>query len=163
MNYHNITHNDMLNGDGIRVVLWVSGCNHGCKNCQNPQTWDYRSGIVFDDYAFKEVLDQLSKDYVSGLTLSGGDPLYPGNRDDVYSIVQAVKQLFPTKTIWLYTGYSYEEVKDLNIMHFVDVLVDGPFIEAQKDLALKWRGSSNQRVIDVQKSMKENNVVLYCD
>lgn len=75
MNYHNITHNDMLNGDGIRVVLWVSGCNHGCKNCQNPQTWDYRSGIVFDDYAFKEVLDQLSKDYVSGLTLSGGDPL----------------------------------------------------------------------------------------
>lgn len=163
MNYHNITHNDMLNGDGIRVVLWVSGCNHGCKNCQNPQTWDERSGIVFDDYAFKEVLDQLSKDYVSGLTLSGGDPLYPGNRDDVYFIVQAVKQLFPTKTIWLYTGYSYEEVKDLNIMHFVDVLVDGPFIEAQKDLALKWRGSSNQRVIDVQKSMKENNVVLYCD
>lgn len=163
MNYHNITHNDMLNGDGIRVVLWVSGCNHGCKNCQNPQTWDERNGIVFDDYAFKEVLDQLSKDYVSGLTLSGGDPLYPGNRDDVYFIVQSVKQLFPTKTIWLYTGYSYEEVKDLNIMHFVDVLVDGPFIEAQKDLALKWRGSSNQRVIDVQKSMKENNVVLYCD
>lgn len=163
MNFHKISENDIANGLGVGVVLWISGCNHQCAGCHNNNTWDPESGEMFDDNAFKRLISSLDKEYISRLTLSGGDPLYPGNRDDVYFIVQAVKQLFPTKTIWLYTGYSYEEVKDLNIMHFVDVLVDGPFIEAQKDLALKWRGSSNQRVIDVQKSMKENNVVLYCD
>lgn len=163
MNFHKISENDIANGLGVGVVLWISGCNHQCVGCHNNNTWNPESGEMFDDNAFKRLISSLAKEYISRLTLSGGDPLYPGNRNDVYFIVQSVKQLFPTKTIWLYTGYSYEEVKDLNIMHFVDVLVDGPFIEAQKDLALKWRGSSNQRVIDVQKSMKENNVVLYCD
>ena len=149
----------MLNGDGLRTVLWVSGCENYCKDCQNPQTWDANSGILFDENSEQELFDNLDHDYISGITFSGGDPLYPANRAAVTDIARKVKEKFPDKTIWLYTGYLFEEIKDLPIIQYRDVIVDGKFIVVQKDLTLPWRGSVNQRVIDVQKSLKEDKVI----
>jgi len=163
MNYHNITKDDMLNGDGLRVVLWVSGCNHHCKNCQNPQTWNKDSGIPFDLDTIFEICNQLDKSYISGITFSGGDPLFPDNREIVCTISALIKDCYPTKTQWLYTGYKWEEIKDLPIMKYLDVVIDGQYEDDKRDIALKWRGSSNQRVIDVQESLKQNKVVLWCD
>ena len=150
MNYHNITKDDMLNGDGLRVVLWVSGCSHGCKGCHNRITWDPNGGLPFDAAAKQEIFDELDKPYVSGLTLSGGDPLFPGNRDTITALVQEIKEKYPAKTIWLYTGYEWEEIKTLPLIPYVDIIVDGKFIESLKDNKLHWRGSSNQRLIDVK-------------
>lgn len=146
INYHNITTDDMLNGDGLRTVLWVSGCENFCIGCQNPQTWDVNSGILFDKVAEKELFDNLNHDYISGITFSGGDPLFLANRETVTEIACKIKTQFLQKTIWLYTGYLFEEIKDLPIMQYVDVVVDGKFIIEQKDISLPWRGSSNQRV-----------------
>lgn len=160
MNYHNITKVDMLNGDGLRVVLWLAGCNHMCKDCQNPETWDECGGIPFDNYAKEELFEELGKDYVSGITFSGGDPLFPKNRDEVLSLLQEIDKKFPNKTIWMYTGYTFEQVKDLEHLKYVDVLVDGPFIPALKELGLKWKGSSNQRVILAKKSIKEGKLIV---
>lgn len=162
MNYHNITTEDMLNGDGLRTVLWVSGCSHHCPFCQNPETHDPCSGIEFDNDAYKELIEDLSKNYISGLTLSGGDPLYEGNRETLTELVKDIKEQFPKKTIWCYTGFDYEEVKDLEIMQYIDVLVDGKFIEALKDNNLHWKGSSNQRVIDIKKTREIGNICLHC-
>ena len=162
MNYHNITTEDMLNGDGLRTVLWVSGCSHHCPFCQNPETHDPCSGIEFDNDAYKELVEDLSKNYISGLTLSGGDPLYEGNRETLTELVKDIKEQFPKKTIWCYTGFDYEEVKDLEIMQYIDVLVDGKFIEALKDNNLHWKGSSNQRVIDIKKTREIGNICLHC-
>ena len=161
MNYHGIETDSMLNGDGLRVVLWVSGCNHHCFNCQNPQTWDEDSGILFDDSAEKELFEALNKSYIAGITFSGGDPLYPKNREEVTRLAKKLKALYHNKTTWLYTGYLYEEVKELEIMQYIDVLVDGEFIEALKDNTLYWKGSSNQRVIDVKKTRELNQIVLH--
>lgn len=163
MNYHNITKDDMLNGDGLRVVLWVSGCNHHCKNCQNPQTWNKDSGIPFDLDTIFEICNQLDKPYISGITFSGGDPLLPDNREIIQAISTLVKFYYPTKTQWLYTGYKWEEVKDLEIIKYLDVIVDGKYVDSQRDVTLAWRGSSNQRVIDAQKSLADNTVRLYCE
>lgn len=162
MNYHNITTEDMLNGDGLRTVLWVSGCSHHCPFCQNPETHDPCSGIEFDNDAYKELVEDLGKNYISGLTLSGGDPLYEGNRETLTELVKDIKEQFPKKTIWCYTGFDYEEVKDLEIMQYIDVLVDGKFIEALKDNNLCWKGSSNQRVIDIKKTREIGNICLHC-
>ena len=150
MNYHNITKDDMLNGDGLRVVLWVSGCAHGCKGCHNPITWDPKSGLPFDEAAKQEIFTELKKDYISGLTLSGGDPLFPGNRSTIEQLVKEVKENFPNKTIWLYTGYDWEAISNLPLIQYIDIVIDGKFIESLKDAKLHWRGSSNQRVIDVK-------------
>ncbi|MBS6818391.1 MAG: anaerobic ribonucleoside-triphosphate reductase activating protein [Ruminococcus bicirculans] len=163
MNYHNITKDDMLNGDGLRTVLWVSGCNHHCKNCQNPQTWNRDSGIPFDFDTIFEICNQLDKSYISGITFSGGDPLFPDNREIVCTISALIKDCYPTKTQWIYTGYKWEEIKDLPIMECIDVVVDGQYEDDKRDITLKWRGSSNQRVIDVQESLKQNKVILWCD
>ncbi len=163
MRYHNITKDDMLNGDGLRVVLWVAGCDHGCKECQNPVTWDPDGGLAFDLEAKEELFEILSRDYISGITFSGGDPLYKGNRQDITELAEEIKAKFPLKTIWLYTGYSYEEVKDLPVMEYIDVLVDGEFEIAKKDIQAKWRGSINQRVIDVRKTRELGQIVLFCD
>lgn len=160
MRYHNITKDDMLNGDGLRVVLWLSGCEHKCPNCQNPVTWDINEGAEFDNDAKQEIFDELKKSYVAGVTLSGGDPLHKKNRQDVGVLVEELSKKFPDKTIWLYTGYEWQEVKDLPFMKYVDILVDGPFIEAQKDVRIPWRGSSNQKVIDVKKSLEIGKTVL---
>lgn len=163
MNYHNITKDDMKNGDGLRVVLWVAGCEHHCKNCQNPITWDPNDGLFFDTFAVLEILSQLEKDYIEGITFSGGDPLYLANRSEITLFCRAIKEGHLDKTIWLYTGYLYEDISDLPVMKYIDVLVDGPFVEQLKDNNLKWRGSSNQRVINVPESRKTGNIVLWCD
>ena len=165
MRYHNITKDDMLNGDGLRVVLWVAGCSHCCKDCQNPITWDPNGGIPFDEAAKQEIFDQLDKPYISGITFSGGDPLHAANRYDVRNLMTEIKEKFPDKTIWLYTGDLWENIMHYAIMQYVDVLVDGEFEIDKKDNKLLWKGSSNQRVIDVQKSLKltdPSNPVLHC-
>lgn len=161
MRYHNITHDDMLNGDGLRVVLWVAGCSHRCKDCQNPITWDPNGGIEFGQKEIEEIFDYMSKDYISGITYSGGDPLYIDNREDITNLAKVLRDRFPNKTQWLYTGYWYDDVKDLEIMKYIDVIVDGPFIDTLKDNTLHWKGSSNQRVIDVQKSRELSTIVLH--
>ena len=150
-----------LNGDGIRTVLWVSGCNHKCKGCQNPITWDENYGVEFDESATKELFNNLNKPHISGVTFSGGDPLFPGNRNTITQLAKQIKSIYPNKTIWLYTGYLWEEIKDLEVVKYLDVIVDGEFIEEQLDVKLHWKGSTNQRVIDVQDSIKLGKVVLH--
>ena len=147
MNYLNISKDDLLNGDGIRVVLWVAGCNHQCKGCQNPETWNERNGILFTEETANIILKELSKPYITGLTLSGGDPLFPNNRETLTNLCKEVKEKFPSKDIWCWTGYLYQEVKSLPIMRYIDVLIDGPYIEELRDITLEWRGSSNQKII----------------
>lgn len=161
MRYHDITKCDMKNGDGLRTVLWVAGCSHKCPGCHNPITWDPNDGIAFDQAAKEEIFEELSKEYVSGITLSGGDPLFPGNRDAVAELIGEIKARFPEKTIWLYTGYLWEDVKDLPGISQVDVLVDGPYVEALRDTTLHWKGSSNQRVIDVPSTLRAGQVILW--
>lgn len=170
----------MLNGDGLRVVLWLSGCSHNCYKCQNPQTHDPNSGILFDEKAEKELFRELSKDYISGLTLTGGDPLYENNLDGVLNLVNRFRLLLPDKTIWLYSGYKfsdifrgspsylstkgYNNVKRRRIIEQCDVMIDGRYIDSQRNIKnLKWRGSNNQRVINVKETLKQGEVVLYCE
>ncbi len=148
----------MLNGDGLRVVLWVAGCDHYCKECQNPVTWNPNDGVRFDGAAMNEIIEKLEKPYISGLTLSGGDPLYKGNRDEVLRIAKHIKELFPNKTIWLYTGYLWEDVCNLEIIQYLDVLVDGEFKIGLKDNNYHWAGSRNQRVIDVKKTLEKGYI-----
>ena len=193
MNYHNITYPDMLNGDGLRVVLWLSGCSHHCKGCQNPQTWDINSGIPFDKEAKEELFRELNNDYISGITFSGGDPLHENNLDEVLQLVIEIRSKFPNKTIWIYSGFEWEElIKNLprlhmldyllleehenksrfsdeeykawqrfNILKHVDVLVDGKYVDELRDISYHWAGSINQRVIDVQKSLKKGEIILW--
>ena len=180
MNYHNITYPDMNNGDGLRVVLWLSGCSHHCYNCQNPQTWDVNSGIPFDEYAKEELFRELNKDYISGLTLSGGDPLHEANLDGVLDLVNEIRLLCPNKSIWIYSGYRWEDIMKYEygakyidnfntdalrqcIVSKCDVLVDGRYIDSQRNPSKKWAGSDNQRVIDIRKSLEQNKITLYCD
>lgn len=161
MNYHNITVDDMLNGDGLRAVLWVSGCDHHCRNCQNPQTWPVDSGIPFDEAAKAELFEAIGRDYMSGVTFSGGDPLLPANRETVGSLIGEIRERFPKKTIWLYTGSLFEEIRFLPFLPLIDVIVDGPYIEALRDTKLHWKGSKNQRVIDVKRTLSSGHVVLW--
>lgn len=163
MNYHNITKDDMLNGDGLRVVLWVAGCSHYCSECQNPVTWDPNGGIPFDQAAREEVFAELSKDYISGITFSGGDPLYSSNEQEITRLSRQIRERFPSKTIWLYTGYTWDEIKDREIIPYLDVLVDGRYVKEQRDTLLHWRGSTNQRVIDVKKTLEQGGIVLHCE
>lgn len=160
MRYHDITKDDMKNGDGLRVVLWVAGCSHHCPGCQNPVTWDPEDGLPFDRAAEEEIFGQLEQDYISGLTLSGGDPLYEGNREAVTELARKVKSRYPQKTIWLYTGYRWEEIRDLEVIRDIDVVVDGRYIQEERDITLEWRGSANQRVIDVPKTRELGQIVL---
>ena len=162
MRYHNITKDDMLNGDGLRVVLWVSGCSHCCEDCQNPLTWDPNGGLPFDEAAKEEVFAELEKNYISGITLSGGDPLYPGNRMDIRNLVKEIREKYPKKTIWMYTGYDWEYVKTREVARWIDVLVDGPYKKDLRDTQLHWRGSSNQHVIEVPESLASGKMVLHC-
>ena len=204
MNYHNITYPDMNNGEGLRVVLWLSGCSHKCKGCQNPQTWNANSGIPFDESAKEELFKELDKDYISGLTLSGGDPLFESNLDGVLELVAEVNKQYnsaqyivgddknnhnilnanankirpssPQKSIWLYTGFIWEEIRKGNmedglkygewtkrakIIAECDVLVDGQYIDSQRDITLPYRGSNNQRLIDIQQSLQKGEIVLW--
>lgn len=160
MRYHDITKCDMLNGDGLRVVLWVSGCSHNCKGCHNPITHDPHDGVIFDDIALNELILALSPNFIEGLTLSGGDPLFPSNRSEILALCKKVKEVLPNKNIWLYTGYLYEEICDLEILDYIDVLLDGPFKIELFSPNKKWVGSSNQRVIDVKETRRNKKIVL---
>ena len=165
MRYHNITKDDMLNGDGLRVVLWVAGCNHCCKDCQNPITWDPDGGLLFDVAAKQEIFDQLERPYISGITFSGGDPLHPANRADVKMLMEEIHERFPSKTIWLYTGDVWENIRQLPLMKYVDVVVDGEFHIDEKDNKLLWKGSKNQRVIRAKETLAKENPdepILHC-
>ncbi len=227
MNYHNITYPDMNNGEGLRVVLWLSGCSHKCKGCQNPQTWNANSGIPFDESAKEELFKELDKDYISGLTLSGGDPLFESNLDGVLELVAEVNKQYnsaqyivgddknnhnilnanankirlsrPQKSIWLYTGYTISTCKYLNdtiftfhpsyyhpnplngepvkvddkayfikqdrkrvgIIKNIDVLIDEQYIKSQRDITLPYRGSKNQRLIDIKQSLQKGEIILW--
>lgn len=161
MRYHNITKDDMLNGDGLRTALWLAGCAHCCPQCQNPITWDPDGGLLFDAAAKEELFAELDKNYISGITFTGGDPLYPSTRRDLLELIKEIKEKYPTKTMWLYTGYLWEEIQSLELVSYLDVIVDGEFVAAEKDVSLKWKGSKNQRVIDVQKSLAQGQVVLH--
>lgn len=173
----------MNNGDGLRVVLWLSGCSHHCKGCQNPQTWNTNSGVLFDESAKEELFRELDRDYISGITLSGGDPLNESNLEGVLDLVNQIRLSFPHKTIWIYTGYKWEyifgqrwryhpntqeklsigKLRRQQIIRQCNVLIDGRYIDSQRDITLKWRGSPNQRVIDVQKSLHGGELVLWTD
>jgi anaerobic ribonucleoside-triphosphate reductase activating protein len=161
LNYIKITPIDVANGVGCRVVLWTAGCEHHCKECHNPNTWNPNAGMLFDRNAEDKLFEVLSKPFISGLTLSGGDPLHPNNIDEITSLCKKIKEKLPQKTIWCYTGSVYEDIKDIELMKYLDVLVDGEFQIDNKDITLLFRGSSNQRLIDVPKTIKCNSVVLY--
>lgn len=171
MKYHNITKADMLNGEGLRVVLWTSGCSHRCHACQNPITWNCNDGLEFDEAARDEIYEELDKDWCSGLTLSGGDPLFLGNRSDIAKLVSDVKRRYPNKSIWCYTGYTWKNLMEqLNddknlqkILGNIDVLLDGKFMLHLASEKIHYVGSSNQQIIDVKKSLESNEICLYID
>ncbi len=163
MRYHNITKDDMLNGYGLRVVLWVAGCTHHCPGCHNPITHDVNGGILFDEAAKEEIFTELAKDYVDGITFSGGDPLHPLNVNTIGELVAEINAKFPTKTKWLYTGYLYEDISSLPFIPMLDVICDGKFEIDKYDPQLHWVGSSNQRVIDVKKTIDEGRIILFND
>lgn len=150
MNYQTIVKDDLINGTGVRVSLYVSGCSHGCPGCFNEAAWDYRSGTPFTEEQINIIRTELSKSYVEGLTLLGGDPLMPKNISTVIDLCKRVKEEFPEKNIWCWTGYTLEEVRQNHahdILKYVDVLVDGKFEEELKNLKLPFRGSENQRIL----------------
>lgn len=182
MYYHNITSDDMLNGDGLRTVLWVSGCEHACKNCHNPSTWCPTSGIPFTEWDEAEFFAKLAQDHIDGCTFSGGDPLHPNNRIEIGELAKKIKRLYSNKDIWLYTGYTAVFDAEINSFIFyddtiglapisvdwidaVDILVDGRFKQEVRDkdihdgLKVHWRGSSNQRIIDVKQTFAQKQIV----
>ena len=170
MKFHNITKDDMLNGDGLRVVLWVSGCSHYCEDCQNKITWDPNVGVDFDEKAKQEIFDELEKDYIKGITFSGGDPLYSSNVSDVLALAKEIRKEYPTKDIWLYTGYTLvqllqddSELGNLRkeVLKTIDVLVDGEFMKDKKNISLQFRGSENQRLIDLRKTEEAGGIVWW--
>ena len=173
MHYGTIKKNDIANGKGVRVTLFVSGCTNCCKNCFQPQTWDFNYGNLYTKEVEDEIIEALKPSHIAGLTLLGGEPFEPENQRELVKLLRRVRKELPTKNIWSFTGFVLDqdlldggrkhcEVTD-EMLSLLDVLVDGPFIEEQKDISLAFRGSKNQRIIDVQKSLKEMDVVLYME
>lgn len=170
MNYMTIKKNDIANGPGVRVSLFVSGCRRHCKGCFNASTWSFDAGHRFTQDTVKTILDALKMDYIEGLSILGGEPLEYENIETVAEICYQVKKAYPNKTIWLYTGYRFGQVKATDylrfcydghakqILDYVDVIVDGAFIESKKDISLVFRGSTNQRIIDVKKTLKTGQI-----
>ena len=167
MRYHNITKDDMLNGEGLRVTLWVAGCEHHCKGCQNPCTWDPNSGLLFDEDAKAELFEQLDKSYISGITFCGGDPLATYNRKEVIALAKEIKGLYPNKNIWCYTGYTLPELEtDPNMNEFFDlcdVLIDGRFVEELLEATYHWAGSCNQHVYRIDHTKKGTSEWIVSD
>ena len=150
--FHNISTCDVNNGEGVRVTLWVAGCSHHCKGCQNEQTWDFCGGRPFTEADKEYLFSELDKSYIQGLTLSGGDPL--DTFDDVLALTREIRSAYPTKDIWLYTGYTIEQIESgymAEILPLLDVVVDGRYIESERDVTLAFRGSRNQRIIRLKK------------
>lgn len=173
MNYAGIKYCDIANGLGCRTVLFVSGCRNHCEGCFQPQTWDFGYGEPFDEKVQQEILDSLEPYYIQGLTLLGGEPMEPENQKALLPFVKKVKEQYPKKNIWAFTGYIYDQdlvsggrkhTEDTDkLLSLIDVLVDGPFQLEQKDISLKFRGSANQRILDLQKTIKSGKIVLYLD
>ena len=168
MNYATIKSYDIANGPGVRVSLFVSGCEHYCKGCFNSEAWDFEYGSEYTSEMNELLFNSIKSEYIRGLTLLGGEPMHPKNQSQVLEIVKEFRRKFPEKDIWIYSGYLYEDLIDskvgkyaLDILAYTDVLVDGKFDESLKDIGLNFRGSSNQRIIDVQKSLKNKEVVLH--
>ena len=163
MNYIKITKNDIANGPGVRCVLWVAGCKLHCDGCHNPQTWDFNAGKLFDENAKNELFETLSKPYIQGVTFSGGNPM--DNPYEIFLLAKEIKERFPNKDIWLYSGYTYEQIclvrERFKVLCYIDVLVDGPYIDEQRDITLRFVGSSNQRIINVKTTLAAQKVVLY--
>ena len=175
MNYATIKWTDIANGEGVRISLFVSGCTHRCKNCFNEIAWDFNYGQAFDCAVQESILKELGSSFIAGLSLLGGEPLEPQNQEALYPFLKEVKRRYPDKKIWCYTGFVLDE-KDgtltnkgkntsytKEIISLIDVLVDGPFVEELKDIRLKFRGSSNQRIIDVKKTLEKGECVLYME
>lgn len=166
MRYNKIRKMDISNGPGVRVSLFVQGCAFNCKGCFNPDTHDFKGGKEFTTEEAATIIDLASKAQIKGLSILGGEPLHPNNVESVTMLAEYFKYKYPEKTVWLWSGYRFEDIlkrEDHKIFEFIDVLVDGQFEEDKKDLRLKYCGSSNQRVIDVAQSIKENKVVLYSE
>lgn len=170
MNYATIKNCDIANGPGVRVSLFVSGCTHRCPGCFNEVAWDFDYGQPFTDETIETILDMLRPSYIKGLTLLGGEPFEPRNQADVVKLLRRVRQELPEKSIWAFSGYLFEKdmlsgrIGDLSeYLSCLDVLVDGPFIQAKKNLSLRFRGSENQRIIDMKASLKEGRTILWDD
>lgn len=169
MNYARINPNDIANGIGVRVTLFVSGCTHHCKGCFNSETWDFGYGTPFTEETTEHIIKLLEPSYIEGLTLLGGEPMEPQNQRALLPLLKKVRNIYPQKNIWCYSGYLFDkeilsgrahcEVTD-ELLSYIDVLVDGRFVEEKKNIMLKFRGSENQRIIDVGKSLSENKVIL---
>lgn len=160
--YNTIRRMDISNGPGVRVSIFFQGCHFHCKECFNSETWDFDGGKEFTDKEINLILDLASKDYIKGLSILGGEPLHPANLEGSLKLVKAFKDKYKDKTIWMWTGYTYEDLSDAQkeVVNLLDVLVDGQFKIDLKNLKLKYSGSSNQRVIDINKSNKENKLIL---
>ena len=160
MRYNLIRKMDISNGPGVRVSIFMQGCSFHCKNCFNAETWDFNGGKEFTDDTINQVLTLCEEDYIKGLSILGGEPLHPKNIEGTTKLAKAFKEKFPHKNLWVWTGNLFEDVKDNEVFKYIDVLVDGRFVDELKDPRLKWKGSSNQRVIDVKKSLKEQKIVI---
>ncbi len=160
MRYNLIRKMDISNGPGVRVSIFMQGCAFHCKNCFNSETWDFKGGKEFTDETIEKVLDLCDKDQVKGLSILGGEPMHPTNIDGTTKLAKAFKQRYPNKDVWTWSGFRFEDLKDKEALNYIDVLVDGTYKDELHDPTLKWRGSSNQRVIDVQKSKQKNEIVL---
>lgn len=172
MYYGNIKYNDISNGAGVRTSLFVSGCTHHCKGCFNEMTWDFRYGKIFGKEEKDSILKSMEQPYVQGLTLLGGEPMEPENQAVVLNLIKEVKLRYPEKDVWIYTGYTWEEMTSEDsksrcktecldeILKNADIVVDGRFVMELKDISLRFKGSSNQRIIDIQESLKQNRLVM---
>ena len=161
MRYNKIRKMDISNGPGVRVSIFFQGCSFHCKNCFNPETWDFDKGIEFTDETIDEIIKISEADYITGLSMLGGEPMHPNNIKGTIKLAKRFKETYPNKTIWAWSGFLMENICDKEILNYLDVLVDGQFVDELRNPKLDWRGSSNQRVIDVKKSLKKKDIVLY--
>lgn len=161
MRYNLIRKMDISNGPGVRVSVFMQGCSFHCKNCFNPETWDFEGGKEFTNETIEKVLELCSKEHVKGLSILGGEPMHPKNIDATTKLAKAFKEKYPNKNLWVWSGFEFDkDLKGKEVLNYIDVLIDGVYKDELHDPTLKWRGSSNQRVIDVQKSIKEGKVVM---
>ena len=160
MRYNLIRKMDISNGPGVRVSIFMQGCSFHCKNCFNKETWDFSGGQEFTDETVDKVIDLCNKSEVKGLSILGGEPMHPTNIEGTTKLAKAFKEKYPEKTIWTWTGFKYEDIKDKDVFNYIDVLVDGQYKDELHNPTLKWKGSSNQRVIDIKESKKENKICL---
>ena len=163
MRYNLIRKMDISNGPGVRVSIFMQGCHFHCKNCFNSETWDFEGGKEFTDDIINKVLDLSNKDHIVGLSILGGEPMHPVNIEGTTKLAKAFKEKYPNKDIWVWSGFRYEDLKGKDVFKYIDVLVDGQYVDELHNPTLKWRGSSNQRVIDIKETLKNNEIVLNCE